>query len=267
MTGCSVEIRSLRVEASGKVLVEVEDLSLGPGGLHFIIGPNGAGKTTLLRSLLGLVRYQGVVKVCGTVPRDARGWISYIPASIMVDPWAKVGEVRRAVLYGSRPGERLNMDQLLGYVGLEWIRSLTGRRFGELSSGEQRLTLIAAAMNRMPKLLVADEPLSFLDMANQIRVIGLLREVSRQVTVVMTTHEIMYMGYADTVTLIHKGSIAYSGPPSRLNTSIIEDVYGIKVMSVEIGGVRFLLPDTAQVVRERFTAPVRGARGSTQRSS
>ncbi|MEB3861294.1 MAG: ABC transporter ATP-binding protein [Desulfurococcales archaeon] len=267
MTGCSVEARHLKVEVGGKVLVEVDELSLGPGGLHFIIGPNGAGKTTLLRSILGLTRHQGTIRICGTTPKRARGQVSYIPASITVDPWARVVEVEKAVLYGAEPSQPVDVGKLLGGVGLEWVASLAGRRFGELSSGEQRLTLITAAIARGPRLLVADEPLSFLDISNQVRVLALLREVSKHATVVMTTHEIMYVGYADTVTLLNRGAIAYSGPPSGLDTGIIEEAYGIRVRSVEVDGVRFLLPHSAQMVRERFTTPTRGAHGSTQRSS
>ena len=163
--------------------------------------------------------------------------ISYVPASIEVDKWARVGEVFKAAAYGS---QYHSLDGLPGRLSI--VRGWLHRRFGELSSGEQRLALIGAALSRRPKLVVADEPLSFLDVGNQLAILEIFREASSAMTVVMTTHELMYIGYADTVTLVSRGRIVYHGDPSRLDGRLVEDVYGVDIISVDVDGVTYFIP-------------------------
>ncbi len=234
---CRVDVRGLRVNMGKRTIVEVDNLDFGPGGLHFIIGPNGAGKTTLLRAILGMISYEGSIQVCGSTPWRVRRMISYVPASIEVDRWARVGEVFKAVAYGSW---HYSLKGLPGRLGI--IREWLHRRFGELSSGEQRLVLIGAALSRRPKLVIADEPLSFLDVGNQFTILEIFREASYDMTVVMTTHELMYVGYADTVTLVSRGRIVYHGAPTGLDDRLVENVYGVDFISIDVDGITYFIP-------------------------
>lgn len=264
---CKIVVDRLEVNADGRNLVRARDLTWGPGGLHFIIGPNGAGKTTLLRALAGIAPYKGAVSLCGAPPRRAKRLIAYLPASPAIDPWARVSEVERAASYGSMEAGSGLPVKAFEESGLGWVLDLRGRRFGELSSGEQRLVLIMAAIKRGPRVLIADEPLSFLDISNQVKVLALFSMLARSMTILMTTHDIVYAGYANTVTLISRGEVVYSGASDRLPVAELERAYGVKIEVAEVSGVRIYLPSVAQVVRERFTAPPQGAPGSTQRSS
>ncbi|MEB3774082.1 MAG: ABC transporter ATP-binding protein [Desulfurococcales archaeon] len=221
---CRVEGRRLEYRSGGRTILEVGEAVYGPGGLHMVIGPNGAGKTTLLRVLIGLAG-RGDRSICSMDPGRARRLLSYIPAHIDADRWARVEEVLYAAIQSSR-GSRESMEEASRLLGVD---RLWGRRFGELSSGEQRLVMVAAGIARRPEVLIADEPLSFLDIRNQASVIRAFRRLSEGVTILMTTHELLYIGYADTVTLLQGGRVLYNGPPDSLGEDLLARVYGVKV--------------------------------------
>ncbi len=231
---CNVRVEDLRVKAGDRVILEVDSLSLHAGGFHAVIGPNGAGKTTLLRVLAGVTSYQGRVSVCGSSPREARGLVSYMPSQLDFMEWARVEEVVEAYGYGAREWSP-RYDILPPGVGPD-------RRIGSLSSGERRLIQLAGALSRRPRLLLADEPLSFLDVRNKITVLGLLRTALRDATVVASMHDLEYISVADTVTLLNTGRIAYHGPPQGLSEEAVSRVYGVRVKWVEVNGRMVLMP-------------------------
>ena len=239
MRGCSVTLNGVEVVAGGRRILSIDRLDIGPRGLHFIIGPNGAGKTTLLRSISGLARYRGDIRVCDLTPAMARGRVSYIPASIEADKWARVTEVLKAALYGSNSQDSDGIRYAMRLLGIE---DLAYRRFGQLSSGEQRLVMIAAGLARMPSLIVADEPLSHLDIYNQVKVLRVLKDASRDSTVIASTHELIHIYTADTITLLDRGRIAYSGPPEDLDPGLVSRVYGVEITVVNVGGLRVMVP-------------------------
>ncbi len=232
---CRVLLEDIRVQAGDKAILEVDRLELEPGRLHVIIGPNGAGKTTLLRVIAGVARpSNGRVLVCGSSPRSMRGLLSYMPSQLDLMEWARVGDVMEAYRYGAKSW-RPRLDLLPEGLGLD-------RRIGSLSSGERRLVQLAGALSRQPRLLVADEPLSFLDVRNKARVLGIIRDTLDNTTAVVSMHDLEYVSIADTVTLLNNGRIAYSGPPEGLNEDLVSGAYGVSVKWVSIDGRRILVP-------------------------
>ena len=232
---CRVLLEDIRVQAGDKAILEVDRLELEPGRLHVIIGPNGAGKTTLLRVIAGIVNpTSGRVLVCNSSPRSVRGLISYMPSQLDLMEWARVSDVIEAYRYGAQSwGPRLDLIP----EGLD-----VDRRIGSLSSGERRLVQLAGALSRQPRLLVADEPLSFLDVRNKARVLGIIRDTLDNTTAVVSMHDLEYVSIADTVTLLNNGRIAYSGPPEGLNENLVSEAYGVSVKWVSIDGRRILVP-------------------------
>ena len=236
MRPCTVHVKGLTVYAGGRRILGVEEINWGQG-MHGIIGPNGSGKTTLLRALSGIIEYKGIVEVCGRRPRDVRSMISYMPSTPLVDPLARAGDVIEAGLYGVSRG--LDVEEAAEILG---IRHLLGRRFSTLSGGEQRLVCIARAIARRPRLLLLDEPLSFLDLKNSVKVLRLLRELSRRITVIITSHEIEYVSVFDDILVLKEGSPAYKGPSSSVPKRVLEEVYGVSIEELNLRGNRVFLP-------------------------
>jgi len=209
----------LRVEAGGATILGPIDFSVPPATLAAVIGPNGSGKTTLLRAAAGLTRYKGRVDTCD---RPA-----YMPAVPQVDPLALARDVLKAGLYGA-PASFEHAVEQARTLGVEWLLE---RMFHTLSSGEKRLVCIARALARRSKLALLDEPLAFLDVSNQARVLQVLRDYARGrgAAVLASTHELHYIRFFDHVIVLEGGRKRYEGPPEGLSKDLLEEIYGVEL--------------------------------------
>ncbi len=237
---CYVTLEGVRVSYGSVNVITGVSAKLGPRGFHVIIGPNGAGKTTLLKSISGIVPFEGVIRVCGLHPRLATRLISYSPSTPSYDPWARVIDVIEAGLYNSPEGASLERAlHLMRSLGAEeWLY----KRFGELSSGEQKLVDLVRSMARNPRVLLLDEPLAFLDLRNQARILKLLKSLSKRITVIASMHELYFLDYSDHVILMGGGKIVYSGAPRGLLLDLVRETYNIDVVEAMLGDKRVIVP-------------------------
>ncbi len=242
-----LRVENLAIEADGKTILDISELTIGEPGLHMLIGPNGSGKTTLLLAVAGVKKpSRGLVRVYGLEPRRAKHLIAYLPATPQVDPLARVRDVIQAGLYGATAGEEEARERMREALEALGITSLEHRRFKTLSSGEQRLACLARALARKPKLLLLDEPLAFLDVSNQDKLLRILHEIIAKwkTTILMATHELHYIGTATTITLLSHGKPAYHGKPENLKKEQLEKTYNIRFKEITIGETRIFLAES-----------------------
>lgn len=167
------------------------DFRLHPGELIGLAGVSGAGKSTLLNLMLGLTRADAGEIVCQGQrirPGSARSlrWyrraVQYIPQdpAASLDPRMRVGELVREPLVrlGIEGSHATLVGEALEQVGLDG--GYLARRPGELSGGQAQRVAIARAMAVRPRLLLADEPLSGLDLPLQAQVIQVLRTLHHE---------------------------------------------------------------------------------------
>ncbi|MGC9112130.1 ABC transporter ATP-binding protein [Acidilobus sp.] len=227
----SVAVKNLSYEINGAHILK--DISFTHGsGLLMIIGPNGAGKTTLLRALAGLIKFRGSVELDGVRPEEYRRYISYVPAQPSLDPMARGLDVALAMNYS--PPDGLWKKRFLEVLGRFGLEGLANRPVISMSSGEQRLLLLAAALSRGPRLLILDEPTAFLDVTNRTKVIELLQELTEDgVSAVVATHDIEYTAVADNVAVLKSGRlVSFGSPREALSEELLSDVYGISIRRV-----------------------------------
>jgi iron complex transport system ATP-binding protein len=179
-------------------LVGPLSFSLPAGAALAVLGPNGAGKTTLLRTCLGLMpALAGQVCVGGAplprAPAERAKLMAYVPQRA---PLAPGFSVRESVAFGRtshvgltgklQPRDHIAIDAALAATALTL---LTTRPVATLSGGEQQRVLIARALATGAHLLMLDEPMNHLDMAQQGNATALLASLKQQgFTLVFTTH-------------------------------------------------------------------------------
>jgi ABC-2 type transport system ATP-binding protein len=187
-----------------------------------LLGPNGAGKTTTMRMLTGyLPPSSGTVRVAGLdILRDsleARRRIGYLPESVPLYGEHRVEEMLafQGRLFGM-PREALGRRsaEVLERVGLaERARSL----IGALSKGMRQRVGLALAILPDPEVLILDEPTSGLDPLQRIEVRGLIREVARERTVLISSHILPEVeAVADRLLILHRGRLAATGTREEL---------------------------------------------------
>ncbi|MFL5897596.1 MAG: metal ABC transporter ATP-binding protein [Solirubrobacterales bacterium] len=229
------------------------DLRVGQGEFAAVLGPNGAGKSTLLHALLGLLPLSaGRARVLGAAPGAARSRIGYLPQRRGFDSATRVRglDLVRLGLDGARwgvplpsalsRGGRLARARVEETIELVGAAACASRPIGSLSGGEQQRLLIAQALVRRPRLLLLDEPLDSLDLANQAAIAGLVQRLcqSEGMTVLLVAHDVNpILGYLDRVVYFAAGR-GIEGPPRRvIDGPTLSRLYGapIEVLSASDG--------------------------------
>jgi zinc/manganese transport system ATP-binding protein len=221
-------------------------LEVEPAQFVAVLGGNGAGKTTLLRLLLGQLRAAaGRVELFGSAPRRGDDRVGYVPQQrgFEAGPPLRGRDLVRFGLDGHRwgvglpsRGRRARIDSALEAVGATaYAESPVGR----LSGGEQQRLRIAQALVGEPQLLLADEPLLSLDLANQRQVAQLLeaRRHRAGTSVLVVTHEINpVLPYVDRVLYLAGGRAAVGRPDDVLSSETLSRLYGADIDVVRVRG-------------------------------
>jgi ABC-2 type transport system ATP-binding protein len=179
-----------------------------PPGLTLLLGPNGAGKSTLLKLMAGIEAPEtGHVLVDGKdlwrEEIESRRSIAYVPEQPDLTPYATVGEVLRLV--AALRGEPIEAGSTaLARVGLG---DLAHRTVRELSMGQRRRAVLAAALVGIPRVLLLDEPLEAMDRAMRETIVAWVTDrLAAGATVVVATHEIEpFTAFADRAVAIDSG--------------------------------------------------------------
>lgn len=223
------------------------NLTLAEGELVAILGPSGSGKTTLIRAILGLEDLTtGTIDVLGErVVRKGNRRVGYIPQQ---RPLAPDTSMRGRDLVGlgvnghrfgfpvRRRADAERVDELLDAVG---ARSFADRPVGLLSGGEQQRLRAGQALAGDPGLLLCDEPLTSLDLANQQAVVGLIDSYRKAsgAGVLFVTHDINpVLDSVDRILYLAGGRFMLGTPGEVLNSTVLSDLYGAPVEVLTAGG-------------------------------
>jgi zinc/manganese transport system ATP-binding protein len=222
------------------------DLTVRPGELIAVLGPSGSGKTTLLRAILGLESLSGgTISVLGEPVRGAGNRrVGYLPQSRPLPPdtalrgrdLVRLGvSGHRFGLPFPRRGDAARVDELIAAVGAQ---DFADRPVGELSGGEQQRLRAGQALADAPGLLLCDEPLTSLDLANQQAVIGLIDRHRRETNaaVLLVTHDINpVLSKVDRILYLAGGRFTLGTPDEVLNSRVLTDLYGAPVFVLRAG--------------------------------
>ncbi|MCP4682586.1 MAG: ABC transporter ATP-binding protein [Desulfobacterales bacterium] len=193
----AIEIKNVWFSYEAPPVLENVSLTLGQGDFLGIIGPNGGGKTTLLKLLLGILRpKKGTIKVLGKAPRDAKHRVGYVPQNTDLNITFPISALEIALmgtLYRSRIGtrysrkDRVKIEEILKKVGMWDFRHMP---VGKLSGGQRQRVFVARALATDPEILFLDEPTAGADPEFETNLYDLLRELNKNVTIVVITHDV-----------------------------------------------------------------------------
>ncbi|MBS1673528.1 MAG: metal ABC transporter ATP-binding protein [Actinobacteria bacterium] len=234
-----------RPDGGGRELWSGLDLDVHAGEFIAVLGPSGSGKTTLLRSILGLQELSaGEIRIEGAVATRGNPRIGYIPQQrpYPADTAMRARDVVALGLQGRRfglplpqRGQHERVDAMLAEVGAAHYGD---RRVGTLSGGEQQRLRVGQALMDRPALLLCDEPLSNLDLANQQGVTEIIDRQRRDhgAAVLFVTHDINpILGRVDRILYIAGGRFMLGTPDEVLQTRVLTDLYGAPVFVLRAG--------------------------------
>ncbi len=205
-------VDKLNVYLEGRLLLDVEQLSVSPGDLLCIVGPNGAGKSLLLKTMAGLHSFsKTAIRWGGHAPsRQAYsklGMLLQTPIMLRRTVSANLDFALKAQTQLPRAERRQAVQQALALANMHHMAELSAR---VLSGGERQRLALVRALACKPELLLLDEPTANMDPASTAWFEDTLRQAHQQgLSVVMVTHDLnQARRLATRIVLLHRGTIA-----------------------------------------------------------
>ncbi|MFF5130907.1 ABC transporter ATP-binding protein [Streptomyces syringium] len=259
-TGSRLTARGLTLAYEDRTVVDTLDLDVPDGEVTVVVGPNACGKSTLLRALGRLLKPKG-----GSVLLDgeelARIPTRRIAQSLGLLPQTPVAPeaitVADLVARGRQPHQRwwqqwseTDERAVTDAMARTDVSALAERAVDELSGGQRQRVWIAMALAQETDLLLLDEPTTYLDIAHQVEVLDLVRQLNheRGRTVVAVLHDLNQAArYADHLVAMKAGRVIARGRPSEIVTAeLVREVFGLESVVVPdpVTGSPLVIPGT-----------------------
>jgi len=232
-----LRVENLVQRFGGIVATDNLSLEVASGELHAIIGPNGAGKTTLISQLTGQLRPSaGTIRFAGEDITHLPAWrrsqlglarsfqiTSLLPDFTAADNVALAAQARagHSFRFWANAREEKPLREAaraaLARVGLEHRADVV---VSKLSHGEQRELELAVALGTRPQLLLLDEPMAGLGATESARMVKLLAELRREITIILVEHDMSAVfALADRITVLVYGRVIASDVPAAIRVN------------------------------------------------
>lgn len=201
------------------------DFSLEEGGITTLLGANGAGKTTTLRSICGMVKTNGTVKLAGetingkSTESIAKGGVAHVPEGRGTFVRVTTEENLRLGAFTRRDSKAIADDMERVYNYFPRLKERRNQQAGTLSGGEQQMLAVGRALMLRPRLMLLDEPSFGLAPLIVQELFGILRTINQQEKVSMLLVEQnanLALDLADHAYLLETGRVVMSGVASEI---------------------------------------------------
>ena len=236
-----IEAKNLCIGYEEKIIVDDFSFDVAEGEIVSVIGPNGSGKSTLLRCISKYIKSKEGVVHFEKEDMSSMNIKNVAKKMASLSQYNKSPEditVEDLIYYGRLPHKRWHekknkkdieiMDWAIKETSVEDYRN---KKVSSLSGGERQRVWIAMALTQKPKVLLLDEPTTYLDICHQLEVMELIRKLNKdlKLTVIMVLHDLCQAAnYSDKVVVIKEGKLVAEGEPRDiLTTELIKYVYNV----------------------------------------
>lgn len=248
-----IELKDFRAGYKGVEKIRVDELRIEPGRILGLLGRNGSGKSTFLKALVGIIPYGGhaildKTETSSMTHRERARRIAYLPQQLSPVSMS----VGTLVAHGRFA--RMSFSKVMGEKDREAVRhalEMTGlweerhRSVAELSGGERQRAYLAMVLAQETEYLLLDEPAASLDIAHQIEIMELLKQLSSDGRgIVITSHDLpQSAAYCDRICVIDRGRAALAIPAAELaeKTEMLRETLGVTLTSAGKGLYPYVL--------------------------
>ncbi|RYE09837.1 MAG: ABC transporter ATP-binding protein [Hyphomicrobiales bacterium] len=239
--------RNATIGYDKRIIAERLNVAIPDRSLTVIVGPNACGKSTLLRALSRLLKpTAGDVVLDGKTihayaARDVAQRLGLLPQTSIAPDGITVADL---VARGRYPHQKLlrqwskeDEAAVVEAMAATRVGPLSRRLVDELSGGQRQRVWVAMVLAQQTPILLLDEPTTFLDIAHQIELLDLLRDLNRRNghTIVAVLHDLnQACRYATHLIAMRDGAIVAEGRPQDIVTpTLVEDVFGLPCVVIE----------------------------------
>ncbi|MGD9695776.1 MAG: ABC transporter ATP-binding protein [Thermoleophilia bacterium] len=248
----------LTLAYDGRAVVHELSLSVPEGKITALVGPNACGKSTLLRGLARLLKPRGGAVYLDADPilrlstKEIARRLGLLPQSPIAPDGITVADLVGRGRYPHQTwlrqwsvDDERAVEEALAATG---VTDLRDRPVDELSGGQRQRVWIALALAQETRILLLDEPTTYLDLAHQCEVLELLADLNAADgrTIVLVLHDLnQACRYADHLVAVREGRIHAQGPPAEIvDAALVRDVFGLecRVIDDPVSGTPLCLP-------------------------
>ncbi|SJL84484.1 ABC transporter ATP-binding protein [Vibrio palustris] len=235
-----LSVNQLAVTIGRNEILKPVSFDLDAGQSLALLGRNGAGKSTLVKGLAGLVKSTGMTKVDSLTindmtAKDRSQIIGYVAQDfsstsvrLCVFELLLLAQNSQNMSFRASPESLVLAQEMLDRLGLA---HLSDRMLSEMSGGQRQMVALALALIHKPKLLLLDEPTSALDLSNQLQLLQVVRDYTKEhdIYTIMVLHDLnLAHRFADQTMILESGDIAAAGDTHEVLTSEqIAKSYGV----------------------------------------
>lgn len=237
-----LKTEALSLGFGSRVIIDTMDLEVEKGEIISILGPNGSGKSTLLKGIArNLKPLGGAVYLNGHDIRTLSAKAVARTLAVLPQKHETAGDVsvRELVEYGRFPhqkwwqGTKSEDAAIVGQAMRQTgVAGFAGRAVSTLSGGELQRAWIAMALAQKPRILLLDEPTTYLDICHQLEIMELVRQLNQGqgLTVVMVLHDINHAAkYSSRILVLNQGRLYAAGSPEQVITrEMLGAVFGVE---------------------------------------
>lgn len=250
-----IEYRNVSVQyEQNKPVLRNVNIALEKGSITAFLGPNGSGKTTLMSALNKLVApFEGEILVGGDnihsiTYKKLAGMIATVPQfaapafSFTVHSMILLGRAPH-ISYMPKRSDYEIVDEVLDRFDISHLKD---KPFTRISGGERQLVLVARAIAQRTPIVLMDEPTTYLDIKNQIRILNVIKELNKTdgVTFVLTLHDPNHALYlADTVVIVNTCEAIQGNAAELLTEENVLKHYQVKASFQEMHDMRYMTID------------------------
>lgn len=253
-----IQVKDLFIKYGDKIALKKVNLDILDGEILTFIGPNGSGKSTLIKSITRIIKpskgnilfnNKDIFKIS---TKELAREIAILPQE--KDTFSDIS-VEELVSFGRYPhlsfGKGLSskdkaiVEKSLVQTGMEGFKD---RLLSTLSGGERQRAWIAMALAQEPKVLIMDEPTTYLDISYQMEVLNLVQELNKNLnlTVVLVLHDLnQAIRYSHKICVLQDGEvIGYGAPQDVIQAPLLKRVFNIEshIYEDKINNCTYFIP-------------------------
>lgn len=217
-----IQVENISKKYGEHTAVENLSFTVEKGQIYAFLGPNGAGKSTTMNIMTGYIAAgSGTVKINGfdilTEPEKAKKCIGYLPEIPPLYTDMTVYEYLMFVAELKKVPRKERMEHVEEIIERTQLEDAGGRLIRNLSKGFKQRVGLAQAMIGYPEVLILDEPMVGLDPKQILEIRDLIKELSREHTIILSSHILAEVSaVCDHIMIISKGKLVASGSPEEL---------------------------------------------------